>query len=435
MKKTIFILLALLILVGIGLFAGCTQADTYQFKSSELENYVIVYAEENPDYFELANQLADRIYEKYGKTLTTLPDTIATPTKYEILLGDTVHDNRHSKVMEYSVTVADGKFKINVGGSFSAEKAVEFLCKNVFNGKELSLDCGEHYQKNLMTKRYDVTEGTTARIMSANILADAFADTSYNKAYYRAEIFAGMLVASTPDVVGLQEVDKAWDEVLDSYLVRIQNAYGITYSRYLTNHQDQLNYTSFLYRSDKLQAESSGVNVFDWWTDSTFGHDYHMRNVSWVQFSSLENKNETFIVANTHWSYRTEHADGKTYLTGSRKPIATDELREQCKNETNTFLSQLRQNYPEVPVLVTGDFNTSLSLFTQSGWTPTGFQLISEEAKRNGTSESDVPISGHFDHLFGAGNYTIKKFALLREDNQLSLLTDHPCVYADFTFG
>lgn len=431
MKK---ILITLLMIISIGLLSGCEQATSYQFKSSELGKYVIVYANDNPDYFELANKLSDRIFEKYGVMLSAIPDTIATPQQHEIILGDTIQDDRCSKVMEYSVTVGEGKFKINVGGSFSAEKAIEFLCKNVFNGKELTMDSGAYYQKSLMTKRYEITDGTSARIMSANILADAFADASYNKAHYRAEIFAGMLVASAPDVVGLQETDENWNEVLDSYLVKIQKAYGITYSRCLATHENKVNYTSLVYRSDKLKAENSGVNVFNWWTNSTFKHNYHMRNISWVQFSSLENENEKFIVANTHWSYRTEHADGRTYLSGSGKPIATDELRGQCKDETNAFLSELRQNYPGIPIVVTGDFNTSLSFFTQSGWTPTSFQVISEEAKRNGVSGASVPASGHFDHLFGTGNYTINNFEIIKDVNQLGLLTDHPFVFADFAF-
>lgn len=434
MKKISFIFLAVLLAACVGLFAGCEQADSYQFKSSELGNYVIVYADDDPDYFELANKLADRIYEKYGVMLTTIPDVVATPQKYEIILGDTIQDDRCSGVMEYSVVVGNGKFKIKCGGAFSAEKAVEFLCKNVFTGKELALDSGAYYQKSLMTKRYEIADQSSVRIMSANILADAFADSSYKSASYRAEIFAGMLVACTPDVVGLQEVDKNWDEVLDRYLTKIQKAYGMTYSRCLDTYEGALNYTSFLYRSDKLTPENSGMQVFDWWTNSTFGHDYHMRNISWVQFASLENSGEKFVVANTHWSYRTEHADGKTYLSGSGKPIATDELRTQCKNETNSFLSQLRQTYPEMPILVTGDFNTSLSFFTQSGWTPTYFQVISEMAKQNGTSASNVPISGHFDHLFGTGKYTVENFAFIKDVNQLELLTDHPIVYADFTF-
>lgn len=433
MRKIGLLLLAIL-LACIGLLSGCNQAqkDTYQFKTSELSQYAIIYDQDNLEYFDLAVKLSERIQEKYGVMITPMPDLVTNPGKYEILLGDTSRDDQQSKVMEYSVTVADGKFRINAGGLFSAEKAVEFLCKNVFTGKELTLDNGVYYRKSFLTETGPMTDGT--RVMSANILADAFADDSYKSASYRAEIFAGMLVSYTPDVIGLQEADESWDEVLDVYLGKIQKAYGITYTRCLATYEDKLNYTSFLYRSDKLKVENSGVNVFSWWSDSKFKHDYHMRNISWAQFSALENTQETFIVANTHWSYRTEHADGKTYLSGSGKPIAVDALRTQCKDETSQFLSTLRQQNPETPIFVTGDFNTSLTFFTQSGWSPVSFKLISEEAKRNGTSLTNVPLSGHFDHLFGAGNYTINCFAYIKEKNQLSLLTDHPFVYADIVF-
>ena len=434
MKKTVFVSLMFLIIVSIALMTGCDQQEQYAFKTSELSKYVIVYADDNPDYFELANKLSDRIFDQYGVLLSTIPDAIATPAEFEIVLGDTNRNEQPSKVMQYSVTVEDGKFKINVGGSFSAEKAVEFLCKNVFTGKELTLGSGEHYKKALMTKRYEITEGTSVRVMSANILADVFADDSYKNAYYRAEIFAGVLAAGMPDVVGLQEVDKNWDEILGSYLTRLEKAHGIVYSRCLATYEDKLNYTSFLYRSDKLKAENSGVNVFHWWTDSKFNHNYHMRNVSWVEFSGIENSNEKFVVANTHWSYRTEHADGRTYLSGSSKPIEANELREQCKNETNTFLAKLRQDHPGIPILVTGDFNTSLSFFADSGWTPISFKLISEEAKRNGTAASTVPVSGHYDHLFGAGEYTVKHYEFLKDVNELNRLTDHPIVFADLAF-
>ena len=156
-----------------------------------------------------------------------------------------------------------------------------------------------------------------------------------------------------------------------------------------------------------------------------------MRNISWAQFSSLENTDTRFIVANTHWSYRTEHADGNHYLSGSDTPIAADALRIQCKEETDTFLSSLKQNNPETPILLTGDFNTSLSFFTESGWTPEGFEVISEAAKSGGTALALVPSSGHFDHIFGTGNYTISCYGFLKDVNQHSLLSDHPFVYTD----
>ena len=437
MKKTFLVFLVLLTVLCFA--AGCGQktpsdesgavsTGPYQFRSDELANYVIVYSDENPDYFDLAYRLNEQIYTKYGKILNVIRSSNATPSQYEILLGDT------GRVMEYSVTVQDGKFRIHVGGSFSAEKAIDFLCQQVFNGQEFVLDSGEYYQTSFLTASQEMTEDATARIMSANILADAFADSSYKEAHYRAEIFAGMLVSYTPDVLGIQEADENWNNVLDMYLKKIQKSHGITYERLLASYENKVNYSSLLYRSDKFKAETSDLSVFSWWTNKAFNHNYHMRNVSWARFSALDAPEKTFLVANTHWSYRTEHANGQTYLFGSNTPIAVNELRTQCKDETNRILSTLRQENPGVPIFLTGDFNTSLPFFTDSGWTPAAFRLISEEALNSGTSISLVPSSGHFDHLFGTGNYTIKHFAFFNNTNQHSLLTDHPFVYADLAF-
>ena len=439
MRKTLCAFIALLLFLSLGVLAGCNNVDlpgTVQdsFQSSQLSKYAIIYAEDSPEYYDLADKLSGRILETYGIAVPVKLDIVSNPTQYEIVLGDTNRTDAQGSIMEYSVTVQDGKFFINVGGVFSAEAAIGYLCQNVFTGKELTLTNGTYYKKSLLTRAYTVTPGTTARVMTANVLADAFGDSNYKKAYYRAEIFAGMLLASTPDVVGLQETDENWNAVLDAYLVKLQKNHGITYSRVLATYDGKTNYTSLLYRSDKYKVEDSGVKVFSWWTDKNFHHSFHMRNVSWVRFSSLENGSKPFIVANTHWSYRTEHADGTKYLYGSTKPIASDELRVQCKNETDAFLSTLKQANPQIPIFLTGDFNTSVTYFTQSGWTPTSFSVISEEAKRNGAALSTVPTSGHFDHLFGTGSYTIKRYEFLKGINHLDLLTDHPFAYADLTF-
>ena len=414
--------------------AADVAAVPFQFRSDQLESYTIVYSKDNPDYFELANRLADQILNKYDVFLSTACDADSAPGKYEILLGDTNRCDRKGKVMEYSVTVADGKFQIHAGGSFSAEQAIVYLCQSLFNGQPFALDNGDYHHTSFLTNVQPVTDGSSARIMSANILADAFKDNAYRGAFYRAEIFAGMLVSYTPDVLGLQEVDESWNSALAYYLPKLQNAHGLTYSQLLSTYENKTNYTSLLYRSDKFEAEDSGVQVFSWWTDGAFNHNFHMRNISWAQFSSLEDRDSRFIVANTHWSYRTEHADGNRCLTGSNIPIAVNELRMQCKEQTDTFLSSLKQNNPEIPILLTGDFNTSLSFFTENGWTPEGFEIISEAAKSNGKALALVPSSGHFDHIFGAGSYTIQCYGLFKDVNQHGLLTDHPLVYTDFVF-
>ncbi len=442
MKKSRILLLILTVII-LGAMVGCSKSapdtrdqanEPYQFRSEELENYVIVYSENDPEYAALANRLTDHILQKYNKFVGTARDTDDTSGKHRILLGDTSHCDQQGRIMEYTITVAEDQFIICAGGLFSAEKAVDYLCEQLFNGEAFALDEGEYHQASFLTTSQAVTDGSSARIMTANVLADAFADSSYRNAHYRAEIFAGMLISYTPDVLGLQETDENWGPALDLYLAKIEALYGIVYAKHQDTYQDKTNYTSLLYRADKFKVESSGVYVFDWWTDEAFQHNYHMRNISWAQFVPLENAEKPFIVANTHWSYRTEHADGYTYLYGSDYPIALNELREQCKNETRTFMTTLRQTYLETPIIMTGDFNTSLSFFTESEWTPTAFRVISEEAKNNGKAISLVPLSGHFDHLFGTGNYSIDLYGFFGEDNYHALLTDHPFAYADLSF-
>ena len=410
-------------------------SDDIQFRSGDLSRYTIVYAGGNDDYAKYAQQLKTQILEKYGQDLPVVADSDSNRTGYEILLGDTNRFAHRGCIMEYSVSVSEGVFRINAGGSCSAENAIAYLCENVFNGQEVSLAVGEHFKNTLLTKSRAVTSGTTARVMTANLLADAFVEEgTYNTANYRAEIFAGMLVAYTPDVIGMQEVDASWYRVLDAYLAKIENLYGISYAKYWNTYEGKTNYTSMLYRSDKLKVENGGVDVFSWWKDLGANYRYHMRNMGWAQFSSLEDSSKKFVVANTHWSYRLEHAEGDTYLTGASKPIAADELRTQCKNETNHFLTSLKKTYSDCPIFLTGDFNTSLPYFTQYGWTPTSFNVLSEQAASSGKAQSTVPTSGHFDHMFGTGSYTINCFELLKDANQHSLLTDHAFVYADLAF-
>lgn len=406
----------------------------YKFRSAELGHYVIVYSVDNPDNYRAAMRLRRQISSKYGKELPIVLDTKNEPSGYEILVGDTNRTEIRGRVMEYSVTVDEGRFTVNFGGSVSADAAADYLCSKVFDGQELILDKGEYYKTSLMKPNCEITEGTSARVMSANILADKFSNESYGPAYSRAEIFAAMLITHTPDVVGLQEADESWNKVLDKYLERIERTHGISYSRYTATYEDKVNYTSLIYRSDKFKIDDGGVNVFTWWTNGRFNHDYHMRNVSWACLSPVEGEGKSFIVANTHWSYRTEHADGSVTLSGASAPLEANELRVQCKDETDAFMTSLKQSHSDTPIFLTGDFNTSLYFFTQSSWQPKDFGIVSEEAKKNGTALSEVPASGHYDHIFGAGGYSVGRFDIVYDKEQHSELTDHPFVYADLIF-
>jgi len=414
-----------------------TQAPTeepdegpYIFRTEKLGKYTIVFDSDNSEYARLASQLKRHISQRYGESLTIKRDKDLEPSRYEILIGDTDRYEPCGRIMEYSVRVDGCRFIINTGGAYSAEKAIDELCKTVFNGGEVELSDGEYYKKSLLPEITDAAEGRSARLMSANILADSFADEKWNNANYRAELFAGVLVTYTPDAIGVQEADGNWDKALDAYIEIIKREYGIEYTRLLDSYEDKLNYTSLIYRSDRFKVEDSGVKVFGWWTDSAFNHGYHMRNISWAELCSLEGE-DRFVIADTHWSYRTEHSGGNVTLSGGTKPIEANELRTQCKDETNAFLAQLRESKPDTPIFALGDFNTSLVFFTQYGWLAEGFGVLSEEAKTAGTASSEVPDSGHYDHIFGTGDYFVAHFELIGGTDTHKLLSDHSFACAD----
>ena len=219
--------------------AGGGGADAeYSFSSSELEKYVIVYGG-GTNHYRLALNLQQHIYSKYGKRLSVARDVISDPAEYEILLGDTNRRAPQGRIMEFSLEIDEGSCIINAGGAFSVEEAVKYLCEEIFDGREFALEAGEYCKKSFLEKSSQITEGSTVRVMSANLLADSFADSSYKSAEYRAEIFAGMLISYTPDVLGLQETDAAWGDALDEYLIKLQENYGITYSRLLATYNDK----------------------------------------------------------------------------------------------------------------------------------------------------------------------------------------------------
>jgi endonuclease/exonuclease/phosphatase family metal-dependent hydrolase len=262
-------------------------------------------------------------------------------------------------------------------------------------------------------------------MMTTNILADEFnTDANYKNAAYRAEIYAGILIAYTPDVVGVQESDTSWSPLLDKYIAQINEEYGYNYARLYSTYESMVNFTSLIYRADKLSVGTSGVQVFNWWyTHST--PTYHMRNITWAQFTLKSNTSKKFIFANTHWSYRLEHQD----------KYGTDTLRTQNKDETETFLSTMKSKYSTMPIFLVGDFNTSVGYFIKNDynnyWLVSQCNLISTQASSNGTLITAIPTSNYFDHIFGTGTYTVKRYDHFTTPNYKNKLSDHPFVYTD----
>ncbi|MBO7186888.1 MAG: endonuclease/exonuclease/phosphatase family protein [Clostridia bacterium] len=399
------------------------------FSTSNLSKYSIVYDSNESDTYTAAVTLQACFLIKYGIDLTIKSDRYSKDSNCEILIGDTNRYSASGKVMKYSVTVDGATLKINVGGLYSAQKAMEYLTQNVFTGKQVNLASGEYYSKSFITNTQGLTSGTTARIMTSNVLADEFnTSADYNLASYRAEIYAGILGAYTPDVIGVQETDDNWNKVLDRYLAKVNREYSTNYQRAVTTYNDKVNFSSIIYRADKFTLNNSGYTNFTWKSDANLPNDnYYMRGVAWVQLTSKTNSSKKLVLANTHWSYGSEYQNIK--LTNGTT-VTLHYCKGLCKNETVTKINSLKSTYSGMPLFLTGDFNASASWFTSGGT----YASFSNTCSLLSSKVNKTPGTGTYDHIFGTGTYTVKSFVYIDGINEIDLLSDHPFAYSDVSF-
>lgn len=177
------------------------------------------------------------------------------------------------------------------------------------------------------------TEGTTARIMSFNVLADdwnnkpAVDDTRANQGFNTIERYQ-------PDVVGLQEFDDAWytkaTTLLDGYT--IVNADNNKVSS--IDNKEYTNYSTLAYNNSTVK-----LNEYEQVVLKT-NDNKNCRNVTigLFEFIAGENIGKQFVVTSTHWNL-------------------DEEPRIKQATEFATIIKSLEEKYPNTPIMSCGDYN------------------------------------------------------------------------------
>lgn len=440
-KKFICTLLTALIALGM-LLTGCNSSENVDtvksgFDTSKIDDYVIIYPHaEETEYKILAKEISSYIDSALGERVRFYSDE-REKGDYEILLGKTNRKlssenyKTNPDLFTHKLVVKGNSMQIVSGGAYSAKHCFDTFKAEVFRRSSKLLAEGTYYEQNLYTKPADRPVESQVRIMSTNLLSEQWGlDENKLTTNYRAEIYATMLLGYAPDVVGVQECDKTWQELLTKYLTILKDNYNLNYQFLLNDNSGTINYSCLLYRADKFAPVNYyGLQRFNWWQEIEGENpSFDMRNISYAQFNpiNLSGLAQSFVVANTHWSYRTEHEDA----------YGTNVLRTQCKEETNEFLNELKKNL-NCPIFVTGDFNTSLSYFEgASSWmSASEFTLLSSQASENGCLQKEVPQSGFYDHVFGNGNYTVVGYTHFNTGNQIGYVSDHSFIVADIVIN
>ena len=398
------------------------------FNGIPISEFSVVYSKDVPEMEQLATDLATRIGSAFKTTVDCYSDE-KPERQHEILVGLT---NRPLSVECF----ADSQVPLMTYRLVVQGDTVQFACPGAHSGNELltlfynsyilgtsykNLRNGIHMEKNLLTvTNQPLTEGSTLRIMTSNILADRWVTNrnNYGSVAKRAELYAAMLMVYRPALIGVQETDEPWFENLPYYLDYLRDYLYLDYkwveNIYPYNHDNPPTkgiptYTSIIYSRDQFTYVESGMEEF---TDG-YHTIYKLRVMTYVILTHKES-GEKYALVNTHY-------DGTP-------TIAAREIAEQA-----SLVNRLKNKYSGIRLFCTGDYNNHGGYNISDLKKALNMLTTKEMAKTNGTLVNElpgIPEGIYIDHIFAEKTVTVTRHETI-DVNFANLLSDHRLQYAD----
>ena len=272
-------------------------------------------------------------------------------------------------------------------------------------------------------KDYSEDYGEVLEVMSFNVY--------YNNNNKQSVI--DQITTYMPDSFGVQEATEEWMGVLNSSFSSNYASVGV--GRGTSNPNSSNEYNAIFYNKNKFTCISSGTKWLAEGTpgEPTFTEDglTHYRIVTWA---ILERKSDgkRFIHANTHLD------------------DSTQEVREKQAEYLLAILAALSESNPNVPIILTGDFNTDWT--KQEGEDNKNkalFNLIADAGYVNAASNAlDGDDADHMTYhgYDGESKGETIDFAFVSEDDFTVLYynvcnettpapSDHYALYFEFAFN
>ncbi|MET0934535.1 MAG: endonuclease/exonuclease/phosphatase family protein [Luteibacter sp.] len=250
------------------------------------------------------------------------------------------------------------------------------------------------------------------RVMSFNVRTITGKDGA-DRWEARRDLFADTIRALHPDVIGTQELAK---EQGDDATARLEGYTWFGRDRF-GGHADE--HMGIFYRKDRLKLIESG----DYWLSDTpdkvasitWGNIFP-RMVNWALFERVSD-HKRFYLLDTHYPYRDQDEDA----------------RSKSAREMAAWIAKLPAN---VPVIVTGDFNTGPESVAHTTLTASLKDAWDTAPKREGPAETFHAFSGHATKridwiLFRGVTATAVETVTTSRDGHYP--SDHFPVQVDFT--
>lgn len=292
--------------------------------SKHVSDYQIVYGKDEYTTQLIANELRDYIGKWTGFDVPVVSDAVAA-RENEILIGKT---NRaeyvETAISEYSFKAVGSKVQIS-GSYISLPESIGDF-KALFGADTVDL------AKTTNVKSAVSKGDGEIRVMSSNVgipnkQVIELTDTQ------RGKLFGECYLMLKPDFVGLQEgvdpLQAIKEEVSEVYGIVEQSGEGTLGVR-----------CPILYLKSewKIATDDQEQEIKGWYKFSNL-HCYE-----WVMFERIDDSTERFIMFNLHYP-----TTGTAEMNNARTPAA---------QATNAKLKELMSLYPDVPITVTGDYNS-----------------------------------------------------------------------------
>lgn len=372
----------------------------------KLEKYSIVYASKTPGLDQSAEYLQKKLIEATSHTLEIHSDNEPKASEFELLIGCTSrHESAEfTELMKYAISFEGGKIVLGCGGQFSANHVIDLFVEMIAND-----DIKPIGGSLLELEKQPYAYGSNLRVMTANILAQRWICGGRPYITVRAEIYAAILAAYAPDMIGVQETDDPWNEFFPYYIDILREKYGLNYGWTCNRYGELSILTSIMYNKDKFDLLESDMQEFSYMNSTK----YKLRVLSSAVFEGVNDKKK-YLVVNTHWS-------------GTKEDVYTQ------INAGIEVVEHFKKKYGIKNFFCTGDYNMHKYGFNEYK-EETGYLDAKEVAEESGTlvnHNCGIREGMYIDHIFHTPGLKVLCYETI-DKNHTGVLSDHLPQYGDF---
>lgn len=359
----------------------------------------------------IAQIVQNAIFDSCGYTVPILSDEQISTTQNSIFIGDSEYVNL-SSIDEAMLPSAENDFSFVL-----LDGAILFKAQTLagyYNGASMLADRLTNSTTGgigIVSKKHSGTNIITS--MSFNLMAGIQAGD------IRVDYVINTILKYKPSVIGVQEATDIWMDMLRQ---KLGDTYGIVGVGRNANCKDE--HSAILYLKDQFDLVESGTK---WLSDtpdvpgSKLAQSHYTRIMTYALLSR-KSDNRQFLHVNTHLDY------------------GTTDTEEQTKVKQLQTMFDIMDNLPNVPTIITGDFNATVGTPAYNKMLAEGYIDSAEHIPSKLRQPTYHGLRGttgaprHIDYIFFTTDFSCTYYHIFTEGVNGKDVSDHFPIFSILSF-